>query len=79
MSWVTTPVSLCQSNDLELEIQKRRYLKNVALDFAFGFETMPRPSCYLTSIIDKTYHGPVIALFFCATSAAFLATSEVFL
>ena len=27
-------MSLCQSNDLQLEIQKRRcYLKNVALDF----------------------------------------------
>ena len=32
---------------------------------AFGFEALviPNPSCYLTSIIDKTHHGPVIALF----------------
>ena len=35
-NWHTTPVSLCYSNDLQLEIQKRRcYLKNVALDFVF--------------------------------------------
>ena len=34
MSWCTTSVSLCLSNDLQLEIQKRcSYLKNVALDF----------------------------------------------
>ena len=32
---------------------------------------------HLTSSIDKTRHGPVIALFFCGTSSAFLATSEV--
>ena len=73
MSWVTTPVSLCQSNDLKLEIQKRRYLKNVALNFAFGFETMPRPSCYLTSIMDKTYHGPAIALFFLCNFSSFFS------
>ena len=29
---------------------------------SFGLEAMPRPSCYLTSIMDKTHHGPVIAL-----------------
>ena len=34
MSWRTAPVSLCQSNDLQLEIQKRcYYLKNFALNF----------------------------------------------
>ena len=34
MSWCTTLVSLCYSNDLHLEIQKRCcYLKNVALNF----------------------------------------------
>ena len=33
----TTPVSLCQSNDLQLEFKKWRcYLKNVALDFVFS-------------------------------------------
>ena len=32
--WLTTPVSLCQSNDMQLEIQKSCfYLKAVALDF----------------------------------------------
>ena len=30
---------------------------------AFGFEVVPHLSCYLTSIMDKTHHGPVIALF----------------
>ena len=29
---------------------------------AFGFEAMPHPSCYLTSIMDKTRHKPVIGL-----------------
>ena len=29
---------------------------------AFGFEAMPHPSCYLTSIMDKTRRKPVIAL-----------------
>ena len=51
-------------NDLQFEIQKRRsYLKNIALDFALDFEAMLHPSCYLTSIMDETHHGPVIALF----------------
>ena len=30
---------------------------------AFGFEALPYPSCYLTSTVDKTHHGPVIAPF----------------
>ena len=30
--------------------------------YAFGFESIHHPSCYLTSIVDKTPHGPVIAL-----------------
>ena len=30
---------------------------------AFGFEAMPHTICYLTFIMDKTLHGPVIALF----------------
>ena len=34
VSWRTTAVSFCLSNDLKLEIQKRCcYLKNTALDF----------------------------------------------
>ena len=45
----------------------------------FGFEAMPHSRCYFTSIVDKTHHEPGIALFFFfATSAAFLATPEVF-
>ena len=31
--------------------------------FAFGFEAIPHPSCYLTSIVNKTHHGTVIAPF----------------
>ena len=34
---------------------------------------MPHPNCFFTSIMDKTHHKPVIALFFCETSASFLA------
>ena len=30
---------------------------------AFDFEVIPHPICYLTSIVDKTYDGPVFALF----------------
>ena len=57
-------MSLCKSNDLQLEIQKKGYLKTVALGgfgfCAFDFEAMAHPSCYLTSIMDKTHHGPFI-------------------
>ena len=41
-------------------------------------EAIPHSSCYLTSIVDKTHHESVIARFSVQTSAAFLATSEVF-
>ena len=69
----TTPVFLCQSNDLQLEIQQRRcYLKNVALDFVFGFEAMPHPSCYLTSIMDiKLTMGQLLLFFLCNFSSFF--------
>ena len=30
---------------------------------SFGFEAIPHPSCYLTSIVDKAHHCPVIAPF----------------
>ena len=69
VNWHTTLVSLCQSDDLQLGIQKRIYLKNAMVKvllwmcYTFGFEAMPHPSCYLTSIMDKTHHEPVIALF----------------
>ena len=54
MSCRTTPVSLCQSNDLQLEIQERCcYLENCCSGFCvFGVEAMLHPSCYLTSIMD---------------------------
>ena len=27
--------------------------------WAFGFEAIPHPSCYLNFIVDKIHHGPV--------------------
>ena len=68
-----TPMSLCRSNNLHLEIQKWRcYLKNVALDFVFGLEAMPHPSCYLTSIMDiKLTMGQLLLFFLCNFSSFF--------
>ena len=74
VSWHTTPVSLCQSNDLQLEIQIRRcYLKNVALDFVFGFDPMLHPSCYLTSIMDIKLTMDQLFLFFLCNFSSFLS------
>ena len=75
VSWRTTPVSLRQSKDLQLDIQKRcSFLKNVAflwiLCFWFWF-------CYLTSIVDENSPWSSYFSFLCATSAVFLATPEV--
>ena len=30
-----------------------------------GFEAVPHPGCDLTFIVEKTHHGPAIALFLC--------------
>ena len=70
--------SLYQTNDPQLEFQKRRYyLKTIALDFALlVFKLLPNPRCYLTSIMDKTHHGPVIALFSVQLQQLFLTTSN---
>ena len=43
-----------------LKFNNEVYLKNVALDFVL---LVLNPSCYLTSIMDKTHPGPVISLF----------------
>ena len=46
---------------------------------AFDFEAIPHPSCYLTSIVDKTHHGPVISSFssycssYCTSYCSFLS------
>ena len=49
----------------DLKLKKDVLILKIMLWFcAFGFQAMPHPSCYLTSILDKTHHGPVIALFF---------------
>ena len=69
VSWHTTLVSLSYSDDLQLEIQERSWYENVMVKMllwmccAFGFEFMPYPSRYLNSILDKTHHRSVIALF----------------
>ena len=52
-------------------------LETVALDFVFLVLKLYTIRCHLTSIMDKSQHGPFIALFFIATSAAFFATLEV--
>ena len=48
-----------------LKVKKDIYLKNVAWDFVLllDFEVIPHPSCYFTSIMNKTHHGLGIALF----------------
>ena len=74
VSWSITPVTLCWSNYLQLKIHKRcSYPKHVAcFGFcAFGFEAIPHLSCYLTSIVNKTHHEPVIALFLCNFCCSF--------
>ena len=38
---------------------------------AFGFEDITHPSCDLTSIVDKTHHGPVIVFFLCNFGSLF--------
>ena len=38
---------------------------------AFGFEAILRPSCYLTSAVDKIHHGPVIVPFLSNFSSLF--------
>ena len=43
---------------------------------AFGFEAILHPSCYLTFILDKIHHVPVIVPF-SLQLLQFLATPEV--
>ena len=53
---------------MQPKIQKRcSDLKKVAFLWilCFALEAIPHPSCYLNSIMDKTRHEPVIALFRC--------------
>ena len=54
-------MSLCESKDSKKICS---CLKNCCFGFCtFGFEAIPHPSCFLTSILDKTHHEPVIAPF----------------
>ena len=49
---------------MQFEIKKGVVILKMLLWIcAFGFEAMSHPSYYLTSIMDKTRHGLVIALF----------------
>ena len=51
---------------MQLEIKKNVFLLKMLLCFdfcAFGFEAIPLSSCCLTSVVDKTHHGPVITSF----------------
>ena len=73
MSWRTTPVSLCQSNDLQLKVQKRLcYLKNVALDFVF----LVLKLCPIQVVISlplwiKLTMGQLLLFFLCNFSSFF--------
>ena len=51
-----------------LRFRKDVFILKMLLCFGFctfGFESIPYASCYLTSIGNKTHHGPVIAHFLC--------------
>ena len=65
VSWRTTPGCPCSNLMIRsLKFKKDVYLKNVALDFVLlVLKFITHPSYYLTFIMDKTQHGPVIALF----------------
>ena len=51
-------------------------LSYVASDFVplLDFEAKPHPSCYLTSIMDKTITMGQLLLFFLCNFSSFLAT-----
>ena len=56
--------------------------KNFALDFVLlvlKLYHIQVPSFLRISFMDKTHHRPVITIFFCANSAAFLFYVEVVL
>ena len=44
---------------------------------AFGFEAIPPLNCYLTSIMEKTHHGSVIALFSVQLQQTFSYTGSI--
>ena len=55
-----------------LKFKKDVNVKNAALNFVIlVLKPYPHPSCYLTSIMDKTHNGPVIALFLYSFSSFF--------
>ena len=76
VSWCRTPVSLCWSDDLQLEIQKIcSYLKNVASNFVLLVLKLYTIQVVTTFTVKLTM-GQLL-LIFCETSATFLAAQEV--
>ena len=67
VSWRTTPVPCANQMICSFRFKKDVLILKMLLCFGFletfGFEAIPHPSCYLTSIVDKTHHEPVIAPF----------------
>ena len=67
-----SPVSLCYSADLQLEIQKRDYLKNVALHCAFGFDALfPIQVVVSLPLWIKLTMGQFLLFFLCNFSSFF--------
>ena len=65
VSWCTQLQCLCAN----LMICSLKFKKDVLIlkmllwIVCFGFEAIPHPSCYKSSVADNTQHGLVIALF----------------
>ena len=66
VSWRTAPCLFDNLIICSLRLKKGILFLKMLLCFrfcAFGFAAIPHPSCYLTSVVDKTCRGPVIAPF----------------
>ena len=67
VSWRTAPCLFDNLIICSLRFKKDVLFFKMLLCFglcAFGFEAIPHPSCYLTSIVDETHHFPVTTPFF---------------
>ena len=71
VNWCTIPVSLCQSNDLQLEIQMRfSYLKNVAVDFVLMvLKLYSKQVVILLPLLIKLTMGQLLLFFLCNFSS----------
>ena len=66
MTWVQLQCPCANRMICSLGFKRDALILKILLCFgfcAFDFEAMPHPSCYLTSIVEKTHHGQVIAPF----------------